>query len=91
MNLLSEQEIKERLKNVENWTRDDKAIKREWIFQDFVEAMDFINMIAVICEAHNHHPELFNVYNRVSLRFYTHSANGLTEQDFAIAEEIDKL
>jgi 4a-hydroxytetrahydrobiopterin dehydratase len=48
-------------------------------------------MIAVICEAHNHHPELHNVYNRVSLRFNTHAAGGLTMKDFAIAAEINKL
>ena len=91
MKLLSEQEINEQLKNLEHWERDKNAIKREWTFQDFVQAMDFINMIAVICEAHNHHPEMCNVYNRLSLRFYTHAAGGLTMKDFAIAAEIDKL
>lgn len=91
MKLLSEKEIKAQLKNLEYWERAKNTIKREWIFQDFSQAMDFINMIAIICEAHDHHPELHNVYNRVSLQFSTHSAGGLTMKDFAIAAEIDKL
>jgi len=91
MKRLKEPEITEHLENLKDWKLDGKAIKREWIFQDFSEALDFINMIAVICEAHNHHPELYNVYNKVSLRFYTHSENGLTMKDFAIAADIDKL
>jgi 4a-hydroxytetrahydrobiopterin dehydratase len=53
--------------------------------------MDFINMIAVIAEANNHHPEIINVYNKVSIRFKTHDMNGITEKDINIAKEIDKL
>ena len=91
MRRLEEKEIADQLKNLTDWKLDGNAIKREWIFQDFTEAIDFINMVAVICEAHNHHPELYNVYNTVSLRFYTHSAGGITIKDFAIAADIDKL
>jgi 4a-hydroxytetrahydrobiopterin dehydratase len=91
MKLLSNEEIKANLIEAEYWDLDGNTIKRNWDFQDFSEAMDFINMVAVICESHNHHPEIFNVYNRVSLRFFTHDVGGLTEKDFRIAMEINKI
>jgi 4a-hydroxytetrahydrobiopterin dehydratase len=91
MKVLSEQELNQHLESLDDWELDGDAIKREWIFKDFPEAMDFINMIAVIAENHNHHPEVFNVYNRVSLRFNTHDAGGITEKDITIAKEINKL
>lgn len=91
MKLLTDDEIKRNLEILEDWQLDGNAIKREWIFKDFSEAMDFINMIAVMSENYNHHPEIFNVYNRVSLRFNTHDAGGITDKDIDIAKEIDKL
>jgi 4a-hydroxytetrahydrobiopterin dehydratase len=91
MKVLTEKEIIKHLEFLDDWEFDKNAIKREWIFKDFIEAMDFINMIAVMAENHNHHPEIFNVYNRVSLRFNTHDAGGVTEKDINIAKEINKL
>ena len=91
MKLLSQDEIKMQLEDVEKWELDENAIKRDWTFQDFSEAMDFINMVAVICESHNHHPEIWNIYNRVTLRFFTHDVGGLYQKDFDIAREINKI
>jgi 4a-hydroxytetrahydrobiopterin dehydratase len=91
MKVLSIKEVNQYLESLDDWQIDGEAIKREWIFKDFTEAIDFINMIAVIAENHNHHPEIFNVYNRVSLRFNTHDAGGITEKDINIAKEINKL
>ena len=91
MKVLTEKEIIKHLEFLDDWEFDKNAIKREWIFKDFIEAMDFINMIAVMAENHNHHPEIFNVYNRVFLRFNTHDAGGVTEKDINIAKEINKL
>jgi 4a-hydroxytetrahydrobiopterin dehydratase len=70
---------------------DKNAIKKEWTFEDFNQALTFINKIGQLAEKHDHHPEIFNVYNRVALRFYTHTAGGLTEKDFAIARDIDTI
>lgn len=89
--LLDEKHIAIRLAKLHGWKRDGGAIVKEWQFRDFAEAMQFINRIARIAEQHNHHPELYNVYNRVRLRFSTHDAGGLTEKDFQIAEAIDAL
>lgn len=91
MNVLAESEINENLTELDNWSLDGDAIRKEWEFRNFSEAMDFINMMAVIAENHDHHPQLFNVYNRVILRFNTHDAGGITEKDINIAKELDKI
>ena len=91
MKKLTEQEIQNKMKEIPNWRYEDDAIVRNWSFNDFSEAMDFINQIARLAEDHDHHPELYNVYNKVSLKFSTHDAGGLTNRDFKIAQDIDKL
>ena len=91
MKKLTDQEIQNKMKEIPNWRLEDDAIVRNWSFNDFSEAMDFINQIARLAEDHDHHPELFNVYNKVSLKFSTHDAGGLTNRDFKIAQDIDML
>lgn len=91
MKKLTNQEIQNKMKEIPNWQLDDNAIVRNWSFNDFSEAIDFINQIARLADDHDHHPELFNVYNKVSLKFSTHDAGGLTNRDFKIAQDIDKL
>ena len=91
MDLLNENEIRTHMQTLSEWRRDGHAIQKEWTFRDFPTAIDFINKVAELAEAHNHHPELFNVYNRVSLRFSTHDAGGLTQKDFDIAQAIEKI
>jgi len=90
-NKLNDRQIQKSITNLIDWQLDQNAIKREWIFKDFLASMDFINKVAQIAEKHNHHPEIFNVYNKVSLRFFTHHAGGLTDLDFIVAKEIDQL
>lgn len=91
MNILSAEEINQRLRNLNGWTLDGDALKKEWQFKDFKEALKFINKIGAVAESHDHHPELYNVYNKVSLRFNTHFVGGITEKDFKIASDIDNL
>ena len=91
MNPLSRDQINKRLKNLDGWHFDGDAIRKEWQFKDFQEALKFINRIGALAENHDHHPELYNVYNKVSLRFNTHSVGGITDKDFNIATEIDEL
>ncbi|MDQ7053066.1 MAG: 4a-hydroxytetrahydrobiopterin dehydratase [candidate division KSB1 bacterium] len=88
---MTEQEIQQKLAELNGWELDGNAIKKAWQFRDFAEAMRFINQVAELAEKHDHHPELFNVYNHVELRFSTHDAGGLTAKDFAIAREIDRI
>lgn len=91
MTKLSMEDIQQNLKNLTGWKLDGDAIKKEWKFKDFSEAMQFINKVSELAEQNDHHPELFNIYNQVSLRFSTHDAGGLTKRDFNMASKIDKI
>ena len=91
LSLLSRTEIEKNLAQLTGWQLDGNAFKKEWVFKDFSEAMRFLNKVADIAEKHNHHPEIFNVYNRVSLRLSTHDSGGLTELDLTVAKDIDLI
>jgi 4a-hydroxytetrahydrobiopterin dehydratase len=91
MNRLSDTKIETELKRLSGWKRDGKQITKEWAFNDFSEAMQFINQVALLAEEQDHHPEIRNVYNRVGLILFTHDSDGLTEKDFKLAAAIDKL
>ncbi|RDV39819.1 4a-hydroxytetrahydrobiopterin dehydratase [Bradymonadaceae bacterium TMQ3] len=89
--LLDDSTIDARLKLLTGWRRDGDAIKRELLFDSFPDAIAFINRIAPLADAADHHPELFNVYNRVELTLTTHDAGGLTSNDFDLAEAINTV
>ena len=86
---LSDAEIVERLEDLDGWSRSGDSIERSLGFDGFNEAIDFINRIAEHADAADHHPEIFNVYNRVDLTLTTHDAGGLTAKDFDLAAEIN--
>lgn len=88
---LSEAEIAAQLENLEAWSRKGEAIVRKLEFGSFLDAIAFINRIAPLAEAADHHPELFNVYNRVELLLTTHDAQGLTVRDMDLARQIDAV
>lgn len=71
--------------------RDGLAIERKFQFADFSEAWGFMNRVALLAEAHDHHPEWFNVYNRVEITLTTHDAGGLSVRDSKMASAIDGL
>ncbi len=87
----SESEIESALSGLPDWQRDEDRIARQFVFADFVEAFGFMGSVALLAERANHHPEWSNVYNRVSIELTTHDAGGLTERDFSLAAEIDKI
>ncbi len=91
MQVFSTSEVTKKLHELDGWYLDKDAIRKDWTFRDFSAALAFINKIGELAEKHDHHPELYNVYNKVSLRFNTHSASGITEKDFSIAGEIDRI
>jgi len=91
MPTLSEEDIAKRLAEVPKWTRVGNAIERTWKFKDFKEAMRFINRVAELAEAANHHPDIWNSWNRVKLTLTTHDSGGLTNRDFNLAKKIDAL
>ncbi|CAG4922822.1 unnamed protein product [Acidocella sp. C78] len=71
--------------------KDRDAIERRFAFANFSEAFAFMTRVALLAEAHDHHPEWSNVYNRVSILLSTHDAGGLSARDIRLAEAIDRL
>jgi 4a-hydroxytetrahydrobiopterin dehydratase len=88
---LSEEQIAERLAG-SDWRSEDRAIVREWKLADFAAAIAFVNRVAELAEAADHHPDIvIHGWNKVRLQLSTHSQGGLTEADFALAAQIDAL
>ncbi len=73
------------------WSLKAGKLHREIKFEDFVEAFAFMTSVALVAEATNHHPEWFNVYNKVVIDLTTHDAGGISARDFKLARAIDKL
>jgi 4a-hydroxytetrahydrobiopterin dehydratase len=75
-----------------NWKEVNNCLEQEFQFRDFSEAFSFMTRVALIAEKMNHHPEWKNVYNKVTIKLYTHDAgNTVTEKDRKLAAAIDKL
>jgi 4a-hydroxytetrahydrobiopterin dehydratase len=89
---LSEEAIAEALATLDGWSRseDGIAIEKRFKFKTFREAFGFMTEGALAAEKFNHHPEWFNVYNRVDVRLTNHDAGGLTELDVKLATAMDK-
>ena len=88
---LSDDEIETRLRRLA-WEREGDEIVREWRFEDFTEAIAFVNQVAEEAEEANHHPDIFvHGWNKVRLSLTNHSAGGLTETDFTMAGRFDGL
>jgi 4a-hydroxytetrahydrobiopterin dehydratase len=81
MALLTSDEITERLKGLEGWSLDGKAISKEFTFQDFPEAVLFVSALVPGAEDADHHPDIEIHYKRVVLSYTTHDEGGLTEKD----------
>ena len=81
------------LKELSGWQMVDgrDAIQRSFKFKNFNEAWGFMNRVALLAEKADHHPEWFNVYNRVDILLTTHDCNGLSERDVALARAVNKL
>jgi 4a-hydroxytetrahydrobiopterin dehydratase len=81
------------LESLGGWllTDDGMAIRKKFKFKNFSEAFSFMTRVALLAEQHNHHPEWFNVYNRVDITLTTHDANGVTIKDLTLAKLIEGL
>lgn len=94
MEQLSIIQINEKLSSLKTWSLENngKSIERIFKFQDFKEAISFVNKVSEIAEQEGHHPDI-NIfsYNKVNISLSTHSVGGLTGKDFKVAYEIDKL
>lgn len=88
---LSESEIQNALQDLEGWEKlpDKDAIFKSYKFKNFSEAWGFMNRCALLAEKMNHHPEWFNVWNRVDVTLNTHDVGGLSELDFKMAKRME--
>jgi 4a-hydroxytetrahydrobiopterin dehydratase len=92
MTKLNEQEVQNRMKNIDSvWLLKGNFIHREILFKDFIQAFSFMTSVAIIAEKSNHHPNWKNVYNKVDIALNTHDADGLTDKDFQLARDIDQI
>ena len=93
MSLLSDSEVEQRLAGVPDWNAGEgRTIVRDVAFANFADAMAFVNRVAEAAEIANHHPDiLLHGWNKVRLTSSTHSQGGLTDADFELASEIDRL
>jgi 4a-hydroxytetrahydrobiopterin dehydratase len=88
---LNEQEIQENLSRAKGWTVVNGKLHRAFECKDFVTAFGNMTRIALIAESMNHHPEWFNVWNKVVIDLNTHSVNGISNRDFELAGKINEV
>jgi 4a-hydroxytetrahydrobiopterin dehydratase len=92
MDHLTSEELKSELSKLTGWESKGDKIKRDFEFNDFKTALSFIVRVGFDAEEQGHHPELFNVYNSVSISLSTHDAGGkVTEKDINLAKAIDAI
>ena len=90
MNILSNSEINERMKEINGWSFKENSISQEFQLRDFIEALQLVNKIGDEAEKMDHHPDiLIHSWNKVKVTISTHSAGGVTENDFKLAKAID--
>ena len=89
METYNQDTAREHLAKLPGWKFDNNGIIKTFSFRDFTEAMGFMVKAALYAEKANHHPEWFNVYNRVEVRLSTHDAGGLTQKDFDLAAHFE--
>ena len=91
MKLLTEPEIHEELATVPAWTRDGTSITTVTQRTDFRDSLLYVGAVAYLAESASHHPDIAIAWNKVTLTLSTHSAGGLTANDFALARQISAL
>jgi 4a-hydroxytetrahydrobiopterin dehydratase len=88
---LQEKEVQEQVAGLDGWKVVDGKVSKTFEFDDFVHAFGFMTRVAMEAEKMNHHPEWFNVYNRVKIDLVTHDVGGISNYDIRMAKTIDRL
>lgn len=88
---LTQDEIEQRLRNLQGWEVREKKLTKAFSFKDFMGAIEFVNRLAPVAESQGHHPDLQVGWGRVVVELTSHDAGGLTSKDFELASLIDKV
>ncbi|HKU33859.1 MAG TPA: 4a-hydroxytetrahydrobiopterin dehydratase [Candidatus Nitrosotalea sp.] len=88
---LTDEQIKKELANLQGWSVVNGKLHKDFVFADFVEAFGFMSKAAINIEKMNHHPEWFNVYNKIKVELVTHDAGGITQNDINLARTLNSL
>jgi 4a-hydroxytetrahydrobiopterin dehydratase len=88
---LSDEQIKTELPGLSGWSVVNGKLHKDYVFDDFVDAFGFMTRAAIHIEKMNHHPEWFNVYNKISVDLVTHDAGGITQNDIILARTLNSL
>ena len=91
MPVLEDRVVAAKMKSIPRWKLEEGELVRRLEFDNFVEAMHFVNRVAELAEGAGHHPDIDIRYNKVRLALVSHDAGGLTERDFDLASAIDSL
>ena len=88
---LTDEEIKKELANLPGWSVLNGKLHKDFVFKNFIEAFGFMTKTALYIEKMNHHPEWFNVYNKLKVDLTTHDAGGITQNDINLARTLNSL
>ena len=91
VSLIEKNQLDSFLKKNPSWEIDNKTIKKEFKFDNFIDAFGFMSKVALLSEKMDHHPDWQNTYNKVKINLTTHDKGGITNNDIKLAESIDKL
>jgi 4a-hydroxytetrahydrobiopterin dehydratase len=88
---LTSSEVAERLKGLNGWKADGDALKKQFVFKNFAESLEFVNKVGAVAEAADHHPDIAFGWAYAEIAFTTHDRGGITDVDFALARKVDEL
>jgi len=88
---LSSETIQKELENLQGWSIVDGKLHKEFQFTDFNQAFGFMTRASMEIEKMNHHPEWFNVYNKITVDLMTHDAGGITQNDLDLAKILNSF
>jgi 4a-hydroxytetrahydrobiopterin dehydratase len=88
---LGPEEIRTNLIEIEDWRIGGDVLKKRFEFENFSEALEFVNKVGAIAEAHDHHPDIYFGWGYAEINLTTHDAGGLTQNDFELAKLVEKL
>ncbi|MBF2025537.1 MAG: 4a-hydroxytetrahydrobiopterin dehydratase [Oscillatoriales cyanobacterium C42_A2020_001] len=89
--VLSKAELETALSQLPGWSIENGKLHRQFQFSSFIEAFGFMSSVALVAESAGHHPEWFNVYNRVTIDLTTHDSGGITQKDVDLARKASEL